>query len=132
MKFIGKPSKGKVRNAQKIEDCGILFDSKLEHYCWKQLKLFKIPFELKPKYNIMDGFRYLGEAIRPITLTPDFLLPNHNIIVDTKGFSTDVSNIKFKLFKKYLLDNGKNYKVVILKNQKEVNAFIQELCTLQK
>jgi len=126
--IVFKPNKkGAVKNATKVIDCGIKFDSKLEHYFWKLLKSNGIEFTMKTTYTIQPSFRYLGEAIRPIQIIPDFILPKHNIIVDTKGFQTSESKLKWKVFKKYLYDNGMNYKAVLLKNQRECREFIEKI-----
>jgi hypothetical protein len=142
IKKIGKASKGAVRNATKVEYDGIKFDSKLEQYAYAQLKLFKIHFTMKQKFVIFDGFRYGDEAIRPISWTPDYILPHHNIILETKGFANDQWSLKIKLIKKYFLNkvnfiydydgiaverNLLSPKIVICKSQKEVNAFIAEI-----
>lgn len=140
---VSKPSTGAVKNATKVECDGIKFDSKLEQFAYSQLKLFKINFSLKQKFVIFDGFRYNDELIRPISWTPDFILPDHNIILETKGFANDQWSLKVKLIKKYFLNkvnficeasNGKikervldKPKIIICKNQKEVNAFIAKL-----
>lgn len=140
---ISSPSKGAVRNATKVEYDGIKFDSKLEQFAYKQLNLFKINFLMKRKFIIFDGFKYDGESIRPISWTPDYILPDHNIIFETKGFANDQWSLKIKLIKKYFLNkseviyediNGStqtfilnNPKIIVCKNQKEVNAFIAEL-----
>lgn len=140
---VSKPSTGAVKNATKVEFDGIKFDSKLEQFAYSQLKLFKINFSLKQKFVIFDGFRYNDELIRPISWTPDFILPDHNIILETKGFANDQWSLKVKLIKKYFLNkvnficeasDGKikervldKPKIIICKNQKEVNAFIATL-----
>lgn len=140
---ISKPSKGAVRNATKVLYDGIKFDSKLEQYAYSKLNLFKINFALKSKFVIFDSFRYHGELIRAITWQPDFILPEHNTILETKGFANDQWSLKVKLIKKYFLgkvnfvyEDQNNVaiewtlnqpKIVICKNQKEVNKFISEL-----
>lgn len=140
---VSKPSQGAVRNATKVEYDGIRFDSKLEQFAYKQLKLFKINFTMKEKFIIFDGFKYSDESIRPISWTPDYILPDHNIIFETKGFANDQWSLKIKLIKKYFLNKVdlvyinikgesksvilNNPKIVICKNQKEVNAFIATL-----
>ena len=140
---ISKPSQGAVRNATKVEYDGIKFDSKLEQFAYKQLKLFKINFAMKQKFVIFESFRYAGELIRPISWTPDYILPDHNIILETKGFANDQWSLKIKLVKKFFTKrvefvyediDGKakaivldNPTIIICKNQKEINAFIATL-----
>lgn len=126
--IILKPRKvGVGRNSQKVIDDGIKFDSKLEHYFYSGLKKYNIDFELKPKYILSSGFKFGSETIRPITLSPDYLLTSHNIIVETKGFETETFKIKWKLFKRHLVNENKNYKLVLLKSKKEIDYFFIEL-----
>lgn len=140
---ISKPSTGAVRNATKVEYDGIKFDSKLEQYTYKQLRLFKLNFALKSKFVIFDSFRYHDELIRAITWQPDFILPEHNIVLETKGFANDQWSLKIKLIKKFFLNKVNfvyenrdgvsvewalnNPKIIICKNQKEVNAFLSTI-----
>ena len=130
MRLLRKPKKeGLVKNVRKVVDNGITFDSRLEHFCYKQLLLNKIPFELKPTYTLVPKFTYMGENIRSLTLTPDFKLTSHGYIVDPKGLIQEVNNIKFKLLKAHLKENNESYKIVFLRNQGEVLNFINCLKT---
>lgn len=117
----------KIKNATKCELDGIKFDSRLEMYCYGQLKLHNIPFELKPKYILQDKFRYNREAVRQITYTSDFLIINKGVIVDTKGFKTNEFNLKLKILKHNLYKAGFCYEIALPKNQKEVNALINKI-----
>lgn len=143
VKKISKPSTGAVKNATKVEYDGIKFDSKLEQFAYSQLKLFKINFTIKYKFVIFDKFRYDDELIRPITWTPDYILPDHNIVLETKGFANDQWSLKIKLIKKFFLtkvdfvyEDSKgvantatlnNPKIIICKSQKEVLAFLKQI-----
>lgn len=120
----------KIKNATKVEFDWIKFDSKLELYCYKALREAKIPFELKKKFVSVEKFRYMWESIREIAHYPDFFLYDHNIILDTKGFANDTYPIKTKILKKHLYDAWKEYKIITVKNQKEVNEFIKTLTLL--
>lgn len=55
-------------------------------------------------------FGEITNNIRSITYTPDFVCLNEDTksgwIVETKGFRTDSFKVKWKMFKKYLKDNG--------------------------
>lgn len=113
---------------KKIEIDGKKFDSKLELYCYNMLKQLKIPFEFQKKEVLMGSFRYNGKAVREITLTVDFVAEYKQIkyYIDTKGFATEVSKMKYKMLKNQL--KGDMYTdVVWLKNQKEVQSFINKL-----
>ena len=140
---VSSPSTGAVRNATKVTYDGIKFDSKLEQFVYAQLKLNKINFALKYKVVIFEKFRYNDESIREISWTPDFILPDHNIVLEAKGYANDQWSLKIKLIKKYFLQeldfvcvlNGglfyegklKSPKIHICKSQKEVLAFISSL-----
>lgn len=117
----------KVKNATKVQSDGQVFDSKLEAYMYEQLRSNNIGFELKKKFVLQEGFQYNGEAIRAITIIPDFWFPDRCLVVDTKGFQTDVSAVRFKLLKKHLSERYENSEVVLLKNKKEIDGFILKL-----
>lgn len=119
--------KGKIRSA-KVEADGHVFDSKLEFYFYKRCKDLRIPVEVKPeKFTVLEGFRFHGKAIRAITYTPDFKLPKHNAIVETKGFPNEAFPLRAKMFFKHLIDTGRTETFHQLKNQKEVDAYLAEL-----
>lgn len=118
----------KIKNATKQIQDWIKFDSKLELFCYNKLIEYKIPFELKKKFVSVEKFKYMGESIREIAHYPDFFLYKHNIILDSKWFKNDVYPIKAKLLKKYFYDNWIEYKIVTVKNQKEILSFINSIC----
>lgn len=114
----------KVKNATKTEIDGIIFDSKLEGYMYSLLKMNRIEFELKPKFDIQPGFRYFTSKIQAITYTPDFYLPDQDILIDTKGFKTEASNIRIKMLKYYFHKKDKNIQILIPKTQNECDKII--------
>jgi hypothetical protein len=117
----------KVKNATKVEFNGVKFDSKLECYFYKALVANNIVFELKPSFTLIPKFRYLSEAVRACTYTPDFIIRGKRVIVDTKGFKTDIFNLKLKMLKKYFSDNGMEYIIELPRNQKQCNELIEKL-----
>lgn len=118
----------KIKNATKQVQDWIKFDSKLELFCYNKLIEYNIPFELKRKFVSVEKFTYMWEKIREIAHYPDFFLYEHNIILDSKWFKNDIYPIKAKLLKKYFYDNWIEYKIVTVKNQKEILSFINSLC----
>lgn len=113
------------------------YKSNLEKYCAEQLKLEKIPFEYEAvKFELHPSFRYEGTSyekvtrskkkvfdlqnpgIRAITYTPDFV--GDGWIIETKGMETSTFKIKWKMFKKHLIDNNSHYQLYKPTNQKEV------------
>lgn len=101
----------KVKNATKVEIDGIKFDSKLEAFLYGLLKRHKIEFELRKVYTVQDAFKYKGETVRDVRIIPDFYLPLHNAIIDTKASQTAKSKLQFKLLKWGLLTRFVNGKV---------------------
>lgn len=95
----------KYKNRKPIID-GIKFDSTMEADYYYYLKLKKSrneikDFSLQPKFILIDKFKYNGKAIRAITYTPDFKVENLDgsiEYIDTKGFPTEVSKLKKKMF----------------------------------
>jgi hypothetical protein len=129
----------KVRNATKVTYDNITFRSKLEFYCYKQLKANQIPFKYEEiTFTLLDAFTFdnlcyevvkskkqfieASNKIRPITYTPDFV--GNNWIIETKGNPNDSWPLRWKLFKKYLVDNNFKYSIFVPKNQKQVNETI--------
>lgn len=122
---------GKYRNSKLIVD-GVKFDSKLELYCYNLLKNLGFDFEFQKQIILIDKFRYNNENIRAITMIVDFVV-HHNgvcIYIDSKGFATEVSKIKYKMLKNILKDE-KNNRVVWLHSKKEVTDFLNNLKTNQ-
>lgn len=62
-----------------------------------------------------------------MTLTVDFLLPQFNLIIDSKGWSNDVAPVKYKLLKRKLLTDGTPHEIQMPRNKKECDALILEL-----
>lgn len=93
-------------NAKKIEYDGIIFDSKLECEYYKELmsnvKNGEIKsFSIQPKYILQDKFTKYGKSYREISYSPDFkvIMNDDSIILyDIKGFSTQASEMRKKLF----------------------------------
>lgn len=130
----GKRRKLKLKNKKVINATsklydGIQFRSLLEVYCYRKLKennLTGFKYE-EIVYEIIEGFEYNGEKIRPIKAVPDFIDERNRIIIEIKGFETDVSKIKRKLLKRFLRINNLNFTIYLLKNQKEVNEAIDKI-----
>jgi hypothetical protein len=111
----------KYGNKKVKESDGTTSDSKLESYLKGQLTLLKIPYEQQVKHVLMEGFKHEGKAIREISYKLDFVV-NDEIAVETKGFFTPDGKMKWKMFLN--LYRNKYKECVILRNQKECNAFI--------
>ena len=113
---------------KKLEVNGVKFDSKLELVCYDLLTKLNFEFEFQKKIILIDGFRYNKKAIRPITLTVDFVVKHNDIdyYIDIKGFATDVSKIKYKMLRYQLKDNPKT-DVLWLHSQRAILQFLNNL-----
>lgn len=132
----------KVRNATIISYSGITFKSKLELYCYKKLKETNIPFEyeeytfeLIPSFEFTNdsyelfkkkGERYFGPQhthVRSMTYTPDFVGPGW--IIETKGNPNESFPIKWKLFKKHIVDKKLHISLYMPRNQHQIDEIIE-------
>ena len=127
MRILKRAKKGRVKNVTKVVDDGITFDSKLEHYAYVKMKEGGIVFKIKPEYILIDSFKYCGEVVRQMKFTPDYLLTEHNIILETKGFPNESFPLRLKFFKYKMHKEKKEIKFVVCKTMKEVDAFLNTL-----
>ncbi len=113
---------------KKIELDGVKFDSKLELFCYQQFKSLGLEFDFQRTILLQEGFRFRGKAIRPITMIVDFVLHHdgQKIYIDTKGFATETSKLKYKMLKFYVREDS-TADVIWLHSQKEVKEFINDL-----
>lgn len=100
-----KEANRKIKNATKVEADGVKFDSRLEKTMYDLLKGAGIEFEFQKVYTLQEKFRYGTEAIRAITCRVDFYIPSKTLLIDSKGYSNDVSPLKYKMLKKLLYDH---------------------------
>lgn len=102
-KRFNQPGKMRVRNAQKaLAKDGTRCDSKLEAFGYDTFKDAGLRFEYQKKYVLQEKIKYRDKTILPITLTVDFWFPDLNVIVDTKGFQTEVNVLRWKMLKFHL------------------------------
>lgn len=96
----------RVKNATKTISDNIKFDSKLEAYMYSLLKGKGFDVELQYVVELQPGFRGKdGKAIIAIKWKADFFIPHLGLIIDTKGWGTEIFKLKLKLFK-YLQFKG--------------------------
>lgn len=98
-------------HSKKVVIDGITFDSQKEARKYCELKLLKkageiVDFELQPEFILQEGYRdSAGKWIRPIKYKADFRIVHPNgreVIIDTKGYRTEVYRLKKKmLLKRY-------------------------------
>lgn len=122
-----KPN-SKVKNATKIEEAGVKFDSKLEKYMYDLLRGAQIDFEFQKVYVLQEKFRYRDGAVRAITLTVDFWLPTRNMIIDTKGFQTQQGAMRWKMLKSYLKNiEDRQPEIILPSTKKECDLLLNRL-----
>lgn len=119
----------RVKNTEKIKQGNIVFDSRLELFLYNLLKAAGISFEFQRKIMIQDGFTFGTEKIRAIHIIIDFWLPKRALFIDSKGFQLADGKLKYKLFKKYLVDKypNRNIKIEMPKNQTECRELVNRL-----
>ena len=125
----GSESDKRKIKSTKVEQDGIVFDSKLENYFYNLLKENGIPFIMKQSFELVPNFRYRHETILGMKVTPDFILHSHNLIVDTKGFGNETVPLRYKLLKHKLHLEGKEFQIEMPSSQKACRAIIEQLKT---
>jgi len=106
------------------------FDSQREFDFQQLLYFYKIPYSLKNRYILQEGFSYMGDKIREIAMIPDFSIFNGQklvAIVDIKGMVLPNFKLKIKMLKYQLFLAGTEIPVFIPSNKKEMCETIEEL-----
>jgi hypothetical protein len=69
-----------------------------------------------------------------ITYKPDFIVENglQRIIIETKGLTTPVFDMRYKLFKKWISDNKLDYVLFMPRNQKQCSFVLNQVQELLK
>ena len=117
---------GKVKNAQPNIYNGIKFRSKLETYTYKKLKEAGIKAEYEPiHFELIPKFEYQGEKVRAMTYLPDFV--GKDFIIECKGLIGDSFPLRWKIFKYTLMKQNSNYKLYLVRNQKQVDELVKKL-----
>ena len=131
--------KGRIKNVQTMKIDGIEFRSRLEAFTYTELKKAGLEFDYeKEKFVLMDKFKYEGvsiekrkkkgklvydqalKSIRSTTYLPDFSNLEEGWIIEVKGLKSDVFNLKWKLFKQYLVKNNLNYELYMPGSKKQI------------
>ena len=127
---------------------GITFKSGLEKYMYKALKDANIPCEYeKHTFELLPSFKFKNDCIERqanskgdfinrgnkkvlnLKYTPDFI--GEGFIIETKGRANEAFPLRWKMFKKWMIDNGDNRTLYKPQNQKECDKTI-ELILKQK
>ena len=134
-----KKNRGRVKNVQTTKIDGLEFRSRLEAFTYVELKKANIKFDYeKEKFVLVEKFKYDGvsiekrkkkgklvfdhalTSIRSTTYLPDFTNLEDGWIIEVKGMKTDVFNLKWKLFKQYLVKNNLNYELYMPGSKKQI------------
>lgn len=127
---VKKEVNKKIKNATRVEVDGIKFRSKLEAFCYNQLKLNGLEAKYEEEtFVLQEAFTYQDldkeKKIRPITYTPDFT--SKDFIIECKGFHNDVWPMKVKMFMRHLVDNNDKRMFFTVKNQGEIKKCITQI-----
>lgn len=134
--------KGKRVNSKKVEQDGIKFSSGLEKYTYLALKKEKLFEQYEGEtFTIIEGFTY-GQSsferqangkgdlidrghkkVLGIKYTPDFT--GKDYIIECKGRANDTFPLRWKLFKKWMIENEDTRILYKPQNQKEVDLVVQ-------
>lgn len=94
------PGNRRVKNATpSVTQDGKKTPSTLEARAYDMFKAAGLMFEFQKRIVLQKRMSYRDKVVRPIEWIPDFIFTNPDMIVDTKGYKTDVFKIKAKMFK---------------------------------
>ena len=141
----------KVRNATINTFKGIKFRSKLERFTYQYLTSCGVPFEYESvRFIIIDNFKYNGDCIEKkvsrgknvflkvsnriskATYLPDFTNLDQGWVIECKGLRTEAFNLRWKMFKKSLAKEKKNYDLYMPGTQKQVVEAVEMIIRKNK
>lgn len=126
MRRVRKKGTSSNRGGTKVEYDGILFNSKLEVFAYKELKKNGLEAHYEPEtYVLVEPFRYDDKAVLAMKYTPDFV--DYDYVMETKGFANESFPLRWKLFKKYLYDRNIKKKLYKPKNQTQVKEAVADI-----
>ncbi len=127
--------------AKRITYDGINFASGLERYMYMGLKKAKLKFKYEGEtFELIKGFEFINECIERqsngkgefknrgnkkilnIKYTPDFV--GKDFIIECKGRANESFPMRWKLFKKWITDNGDKRVLYKPQNQSECDKVI--------
>lgn len=142
MKKINR-KKGPVVSKKVIYD-GITFASGLEKYMFIALSKAGIEFEYEGEtFELIPSFKFENSSIERqsngkgafidrglknvlgIKYTPDFV--GKTFIIETKGRANDSFPLRYKMFKKYMMDNNDNRVLYKPQNQAECDETVKHI-----
>ena len=146
-KIYKRKKRGPVQ-AKKVTYDGIKFASGLERYMYQALKKAKIKVVYEgATFEVSKGFEFTNTSyertgngkgefkqrgrkkILPIKYTPDFI--GKDFIIECKGRANESFPLRWKLFKKYLVDNKLYHRLYKPQNQKQCDKTVELILSLQ-
>ncbi len=120
----------KVKNATPLTYDSIKFRSKLEVYCYKELKKYNINANYEPiTYTVLDSFIFENKKVQGIKYTPDFV--GEDFIIECKGWMNDAFPLRWKLFKHFLVRNDFKHRLYLPRNQKDIDEMIKNILSFK-
>ena len=123
-------SKGRVKNATKVDKYGLHFRSKLECYTYEAFMKAGIPVKYEPKhFTLLPKFEIFNEHVRAITYLPDFIgkYKGQSFVIECKGLIGDSFPLRWKLFKHYLKRHRSKMRYYMVRNHKQVDELIKKI-----
>ena len=123
-------SKGRVKNATKVDKYGLHFRSKLECYTYEAFMKAGIPVKYEPKhFTLLPKFDIFNEHVRAITYLPDFIgkYKGQSFVIECKGLIGDSFPLRWKLFKHYLKRHRSKMRYYMVRNHKQVDELIEKI-----
>ena len=143
-----KKKRGPVVSKKVVYD-GITFASGLERYMYQALKKAHIKASYEGEtFVLLAGFHFENEVyerqsnskgdfknrgckrILPIKYTPDFI--GKDFIIETKGRPNESFPMRWKLFKRLVMQQFPNYKLFKPQNQKECDETVRLILSYLK
>jgi len=122
------PKRRKYGNKKTVWN-GIKFDSKLEEYAYKLLDAYNVEFEFQVPIELIPKHRLNGKAVRKAVVIVDFVIKIDGkvIYMDTKGYATDTSKLKYKMLGWKKLQEEANFEITWLQSKGAVLEFVNKL-----
>ena len=113
----------KVLNATVTEFDGTVYKSKLEARVAKELDAEGIAFSYEStRFELIPKHKYLGETVRAMYYTPDFICGN--VIIEVKGFPNDRWPVVRKLIINKIITENLDYKFYEIHSVAELRRVI--------
>lgn len=149
MAYRRKKGKSFVKKNKSFSYKGINYKSSLEKNMAILLTKAGIKFEYEPtSFDLIETFHFPFDSyerqangkgdminrgnkkVRAITYKPDFI--GDGFIIETKGYANETFPLKWKLFKKMLVDNGFNPESLVIYKPQKISECIEVVELIKK